>query len=66
MSTKELAVSLLNSLDEDQLLDFLRLFADDNTLALAESEVIANNPDRKHYNSFEDILNEVNGELVDE
>ncbi|MCM1271145.1 MAG: hypothetical protein NC247_11070 [Ruminococcus flavefaciens] len=66
MSTKELAVNVFNSLNENQLLDFLKFFADDNTLALAESEIIANDPNRKHYDSFQDILNEIDWESDDE
>lgn len=62
MSTKEYAVSVFNSLDENQLLDFLKFFADDNTLALVESEIIANNPNRKHYDSLEEILREIDEE----
>ncbi len=45
---------------EEQLLDFIKIFADDNTLALVESEIIANNPSRKHYNSLSEILEEIN------
>ncbi|MBD5140251.1 MAG: hypothetical protein HDT25_02375 [Ruminococcus sp.] len=62
MSTKEYAVNVFNSLDENQLLDFLKFFADDNTLALVESEIIANNPNRKHYDSLEEILREIDEE----
>lgn len=66
MSTRDHAANVLNSLNESQLLDFLRLFADDNTLALVESEIIANNPSRKHYDSFSELLNEIVGETDDE
>ncbi|MBQ3565995.1 MAG: hypothetical protein IJA12_02335 [Oscillospiraceae bacterium] len=66
MSTRDYAVSVLNSLSENQLLDFLRLFADDNTLALVESEMIANNPNRKHYNSLSEILAEIDEESDDD
>lgn len=66
MSTKEMAINLLNSMNEDQLLDFFRIFVDDNTLALAESEYIGKHPERKHYANFREILNEVMGEMDDE
>lgn len=62
MSTKDYAAGVLNSLDENQLLDFLKLFADDNTLALVESDIIANDPNRKHYNSLSEILAEIDDE----
>ncbi|MCM1328501.1 MAG: hypothetical protein NC253_03590 [Ruminococcus sp.] len=64
MSTKEYAVNVFNTLDDVQLLDFLKLFADDNTLALVESEIIANDPNRKHYDSFKDILKEIDEETA--
>lgn len=62
MSTREYAANVLDSLSENQLLDFLRIFADDNTLALVESEIIANNPERKRYSSFSEIMAELAGE----
>ena len=62
MSTKDYAINVLDSLNENQLLDFLKLFADDNTLALVESEIIANEPNRKHYNSLSEILAEIDEE----
>ncbi len=62
MSTKDYAINVLDSLNENQLLDFLKLFADDNTLALVESEIIANDPNRKHYNSLSEILAEIDEE----
>ena len=62
MSTKDYAINVFDSLTEEQLLDFIKIFADDNTLALVESEIIANNPNRKHYNSLSEILEEINNE----
>ncbi len=62
MSTKDYAINVFDSLTEEQLLDFLKIFADDNTLALVESEIIANNPNRKHYNSLSEILEEIENE----
>lgn len=62
MSTREYAANVLDSLSENQLLDFLRIFADDNTLARVESEIIANDPNRKRYSSFSEIM----AELADE
>lgn len=59
MNTKECAMGIFNSLNESQLMDFLKLFADDNTLARIESEIIANSPNRKHYDSLSEILAEI-------
>lgn len=66
MSTRELAANVLTTLNEEQLLDFFRIFADDNTLALAESEYIGKHPERKHYANFQEIWDEVMGEPDDE
>ncbi len=66
MSTREIAAGVFDTLSEGQLLDFLRLFADDNTLAIVESDIIARSPDRKHYRSFNELLDEINGEPDDE
>lgn len=66
MSTREYAANVLDSLSENQLLDFLRIFADDNTLARVESEIIANDPNRKRYSSFSEIMAELDDEDMDD
>lgn len=62
LDTREYAASVINSLNESQLMDFLRLFADDNTLARIESDMIASGVERKRYNSFKELLQEVENE----
>lgn len=63
MSTKDYATMVFNSLSENQLLDFMKLFADDNTLARFESDLIASgNSENKIYNSFDEILQEMDEE----
>lgn len=63
MSTKDYATMVFNSLSENQLLDFMKLFADDNTLARFESDLIASgNIENKIYNSFDEILQEMDEE----
>jgi len=59
MSTRDYAINVINTLPEEKLKAFLVLFADENTLAKMESETIANDPNRKHYNSFEEIVSEI-------
>lgn len=59
MTTREYAVPVFNSLNENQLVDFLRFFADDNTLALIESNLIASGAERKRYSSFKELLQEI-------
>lgn len=63
MSTKDYATMVFNSLSENQLLDFMKIFADDNTLARFESDLIASgNIENKIYNSFDEILQEMDEE----
>lgn len=62
MTTKDYAINVINSLSEDKLKAFLILFADENTLARFESEKIAADPDKKHYNSFKEIITEIESE----
>lgn len=63
MSTKDRAINILSGLDDEQLLDFMKLYADDETLALAESEYIGNHPEkRKHYKNFRELLDEIENE----
>ena len=62
MSTRDYATPVFNSLTESQLIDFLKFFADDNTLARMESNLIATGAERKRYNSFKELLEEIENE----
>lgn len=62
LNTREYATPVFNSLNESQLLDFLRLFADDNTLARIESDMIASGAETKRYSSFKELLQEIEDE----
>lgn len=62
MSTKEYAVSVLASLSEEKMLEFITLFADENTLARMESDMLANDPNAKKYSSFREFAEEVENE----
>ncbi|MCM1335992.1 MAG: hypothetical protein NC084_11315 [Bacteroides sp.] len=67
MSTRDYANAVFNSLTDNELMDFLTIFADDTTLALAESEFIGRNPDRgKRYRNFKELLAEVEEEMENE
>ncbi len=66
LNTREYALSVFDSLNESQLMDFLRFFADDNTLARIESDLIASGVERKRYNSFKELLQEIEVEDDDE
>ena len=62
LSTRDYATPVFNSLNDSQLMDFLKLFADDNTLARIESDLIASGGERKRYNSFKELLEEIENE----
>lgn len=59
MSTRELAHSVIDNLSDGKIKAFLTLFADDNILARMETEIMAADTNRKHYNSFDEILAEI-------
>lgn len=59
MSNRDLAIGVINNLSEEKLKAFLTLFADENTLARVETESIASDNSRKHYNSFDEIAEEI-------
>ncbi len=59
MSTRELAYNVIDHLSEEKIKAFLTLFADDNILARAETEAMAADTNRKRYNSFDEILAEI-------
>lgn len=66
LSTRDYATPVFNSLNDNQLMDFLRFFADDNTLARIESDLIASGAERKRYNSFKELLQEIENEETDD
>lgn len=67
MSTREQVSELIDSFDEKQLNGIFSLFADDNALALFESELIAKNPKIfKSYDSFEEFESEIDAEIANE
>ncbi len=62
LNIRDYATPVFNSLNDSQLMDFLRLFADDNTLARIESDLIASGAERKRYGSFKELLQEIEDE----
>ena len=59
MNIRDYAKNIVDSLNEDQLMDFIKIYAGDNILARLESDYIEHNPNRKHYSDFSEILNEI-------
>lgn len=59
MSNKEIALNIIEMLSDEQIKAFITLFAPDSLQAMIETEAIANDTGRKHYNSFEEITKEI-------
>ena len=59
MSNREIALSIIKTLSDEQIEAFITLFASENAQAIVEAEKIANDPNRKHYNSFNEIKKEI-------
>ena len=59
MSTKDYAMSILDSLSEEKLRAFITLFADDNTIARIETEMLANDPDAPQYRTVEELMEDL-------
>lgn len=55
MSTREIAMDIVNALSEEQLQAFITLFGSENLKAILESNKIANDDSRQRYNSFAEI-----------
>lgn len=62
MSTRDYAVSVLASLSEEKMLEFIKLFADEDTLTRMESDFLANDPNAKKYSSFEEFMKDMEQE----
>ena len=59
MSNREIAGSILDSLSDEQINAFITLFADENVQAMIEADRIANDPDRRHFDSFSEMEKEI-------
>ncbi len=59
MTTKDYAVSVLASLSEQKMKEFITLFADEDTLTRMESDMLAENPNAKKYSSFKEFMDEM-------
>ena len=66
MKTKELAVSVLASLSERKMREFIELFADENLIARIETEALIEDPDTKRYSSVEEFMAEMEQEMQQE
>ena len=55
MSTREIAIDIVNALSEEQLQAFVTLFGSENLQAIMESNQIADDVSRPRYDSFDEI-----------
>jgi hypothetical protein len=62
MRTRECAVSVLASLSEEKMLEFIKLFADENTLARVESDLLANDTTAPRFQSVDALFEELDSE----
>ncbi len=62
MSTRDYAVSVLASLSEEKMKEFIMLFADKNTIARMETEMLLNDPASPSFNSVDDLFEELDSE----
>ena len=59
MTTKDYAGSVLASLSEQKMKEFITLFADEDTLTRMESDMLAESPNTKKYSSFKEFMDEM-------
>ena len=66
MSTRDYAVSVLATLSEKKLQEFIRLFADEDTITRMESDILASDPSAKRYSDFREFMAEMENESDEE
>lgn len=59
MSIREYAAEIIKTMPEEKLKAFLLLFADENVLARAESELMANDPDAPRFSDVDELFREL-------
>ena len=59
MSLRKYAESVLASLSEEKIYEFIQLFADENTLARIESEMMINDNNAPVFHSEDDLFEEL-------
>lgn len=62
MSTRDYAVSVLASLSEEKMKEFIMLFADKNTIARMETEMMLNDPTSLSFKNVDDLFEELDSE----
>ena len=62
INIRDYAVSVLASLSEKKMKEFIKLFADEDTLTRIESDLLANDPNAKTYSNFEEFMKDMENE----
>ena len=62
MNLREYARHLLDSLSEERMIEFVRCYGDENTIARMESEINANTPDSNRFQSVDTLFSELESE----
>ncbi|MBQ7504713.1 MAG: hypothetical protein IJT79_05280 [Ruminococcus sp.] len=59
MSTREIAISLINQLPEEKIEAFLALMLDENTLARLEADAAIEDPTALRFSNSDDLIEEL-------
>ena len=62
LKIRDYAVSVLASLSENKMKEFIKLFADEDTLTRIEIDLLANDPNAKTYSNFEEFIKDMENE----
>ena len=62
MSIRECAVSVLASLSEEKMQEFIMLFADKATIAKMQTELMINDPTAPRFKNVDDLFKELDSE----
>lgn len=62
INIRDYAVSVLASLSEKKMKEFIKLFADEDTLTRIESDLLAHDPNAKTYSNFEEFMKDMENE----
>ena len=59
LSIRDYAVSVLASLTEQKMKEFITLFADEDTIARMESDMLASDVNAKRYHDFKEFMKDM-------
>lgn len=59
MSTREIAINLINNMPEEKIEAFLALMLDENTLARLEADAALDDPNALRFSNVDDLVEEL-------